>query len=261
MSDGVSFIRRGERGEPILFLHGIGAGAAFWEPQLASFGATDRAIAWNTPGYGGSPPLPELTFPALVTALLGLMDRLELDSAHVVGHSFGGMVAQELVATAPSRVRSLVLSATSPAFGRRDGAWQREFVARRLEPLDAGRTMAELAAEVVHEMVGDDPDPAGVEHFVACMGRVPAASYRAAVEALTTFDRREDLSRISAPTLVIAGEKDTSAPAAVMERMAGGISGARYVCLPGVGHIANLERPAAFDGVVREFLKARSKGG
>ena len=68
------------------------------------------------------------------------------------------------------------------------------------------------------------------------------------------FDRREALGRIAVPTLVLAGARDTNAPAPMMEKMASKIPGARYVCLAGAGHLANLEQPAAFNEIVMKFL-------
>lgn len=242
-------------GEPIVFLHGVGGGAASWKFQLEHFGKNWHAIAWDMPGYGASRLLENTTFPNLADALLRLLDHLKLEKAHIVGHSIGGMVAQEFIASHPQRVRSLVLSATSPAFGSPDGDFQKKFVAARLGPLDVGKTMADVAVDVVPELIGDNPDPRGVELARACMSRVPSETYRATMQCLVTFDRRDTLGKISVPTLLVAGEKDTNAPAPMMERMASRIPGARYVCLQGAGHLANMECPARFDAAIQEFLE------
>jgi len=241
-------------GDPVIFLHGVGGGAASWRLQLDHFGRSRRAIAWDMPGYGGSKLLEITTFPALADALRRLMDHLGLEKADIVGHSIGGMVAQEFIAAHPDRVRSLVLSATSPAFGSPDGDFQKKFVAARLGPLDAGKTMADVADEVVPELIGDDADEDGVALARQCMSRVPNETYRATMQCLVTFDRRDTLGQIAVPTLVLAGEKDTNAPAPMMERMAGRIPGARYACLKGAGHLANMECPARFDAAIEEFL-------
>ncbi len=242
-------------GEPVVFLHGVGGGAASWAYQLESFGKDFRAIAWDMPGYGGSAPLTEVAFAALAKSLLDLFDHLELDAPHIVGHSIGGMVAQEFCAIYPERLKSLVLSATSPAFGNPDGDFQKSFVAARLKPLDAGKTMADVAAGVVPELIGDDADPDGVALAKSCMGKVPPETYRKTMTCLVTFDRRDALKQIPVPTLALAGEKDTNAPAPMMERMAGRIPGASYACLKGAGHLANMEQPKAFDAAVRRFLE------
>lgn len=253
MSVGITHEERGH-GPPLLFLHGIGGDAACWRPQLAAFSEGYRALAWNMPGYGSSASLPEMTFAGLADALLGLLDRLDIARVHLVGHSMGGMVAQEFAATRPDRLRSLVLVATSAAFGRADGAWQREFLASRLGPLEQGRSMANLAAGMVAGLVGEAPEPAGITQAVSSMSRVPEAAYRAALQCLLTFDRRDALARIEAPTLLLAGERDQTAPAAVMERMAAKIPQARFLVLPRAGHLANLEQPARFNRTLGDFL-------
>jgi 3-oxoadipate enol-lactonase len=248
---------RGE-GPPIVFLHGIGGGADSWAPQLDALSLRYRTIAWNMPGYHGSPALEEMSFPALAETLLGMLDEFGLDRVHLVGHSIGGMVAQEFAASHPARLRSLILSATSPAFGRSDGDFQRDFIAKRLGPLDQGRSMASLAPAIVAELVGDDPDPAGVDLAWRCMASVPPDAYRQAMRCLVTFDRRDALAAIAVPTLLVAGERDTNAPAAMMERMAAKIPGARFAVIAGAGHLANLERPQTFAAVLSEFLASLS---
>jgi 3-oxoadipate enol-lactonase len=247
------------QGAALVFLHGIGGDAGCWRPQLEGFGDRYRAIAWSMPGYGGAAPLGEMTFAGLADALARLLDRLGIERAHLVGHSMGGMVAQEAAASFPDRLLSLTLSATSAAFGRPDGDWQQSFLASRLGPLERGRPMAELAAEIVGGLVGEAPDPTGVAQAVRSMAAVPPATYRAALHCLLTFDRREALARIAAPTLLIAGERDTTAPPAVMERMAARIRGASFVVLPRAGHLANLEQPAAFNAALGTFLAAMAQ--
>jgi len=89
---------------------------------------------------------------------------------------------------------------------------------------------------------------------VQIMSAVPPATYRAALHALMSFDRRPLLPSICVPTLALAGEVDPNAPPAVMRKMAEKIPGAVYECLPNVGHLASLERPAAFNQSIVRFL-------
>ncbi len=241
-------------GPPLVFLHGVGGDAACWQPQLAAFADRFRAIAWNMPGYGGSDPLEPMTFAGLAEALGAFLDQLGIGRAHLVGHSMGGMVAQEFVLTHSERVRSLALVATSAAFGRADAAWQKAFLEQRLGPLEAGRSIAELAVDVVTGLVGDNADAGAVEQAIRSMAQVPEATYRDAIRCLVTFDRREALAAIPAPTLLIAGEQDRVAPPQLMEKMAARIPDARLVVLPHAGHLANLEQPARFNHVLAGFL-------
>jgi 3-oxoadipate enol-lactonase len=247
-------------GAPLVFLHGVGGGADGFAPQLAHFGTSRRAIAWDMPGYGGSAPLAEMSFPALAAALVGLLDRLGIARADLVGHSMGGMVALEMLVAHAARCRSLTLVATSPVFGSADGSFQRAFLAQRLGPLDQGRTMPELAPVLVADMVGDQPDADGVARATAAMARVSPETYRASLTCLTTFDRRALLAGIGVPTFVVAGSRDRAAPPGGMERMAARIPGARYACIEGSGHLIPFERPAEFNALLDRFLDDLPEG-
>jgi 3-oxoadipate enol-lactonase len=242
-------------GPAVIFLHGIGGDGTSWLPELDALSDRCRAIAWDMPGYGDSPALPTMTFPALADALKNLLGTLGVERAHLVGHSIGGMVALEFAARFPERVASLVLYATSPAFGKADGDWQRDFLNARLAPLDAGKRMPELAPSIVDSLVGNSPDADGIARATAAMARVPEAAYRAAMHCLVTFDRRDALAGIDVPTLVLAGERDDNAPADMMERMAGKIPGAHFQIIPGAGHLAHFERPEAFRAALDAFLE------
>ena len=115
--------------------------------------------------------------------------------------------------------------------------------------------MVRLAPTLVTELVGDDPDVSSAALARDCMADVPEASYRASVLALLGFDQRSALKDIKIPTLVLSGSKDKNAPAPMMAKMATCIPSANYVELEGVGHLANLERPQAFNAALDQFLK------
>ncbi|PJG54208.1 alpha/beta hydrolase [Bradyrhizobium forestalis] len=241
---------------PLIFLHGIGGAARAWRQQLATFGDRFRAIAWDMPGYGGSAPLTSVSIAALAKALQQFIEQLGASRPILIGHSIGGMIVQKWLGQSPKLARALVLAQTSPAFGKADGDWQKSFIAARLGPLDRGETMKSLAPSLVKELVGDDPDPNGMEVARECMGSVPEASYRAMMLALIGFDQRSTLGNISVPTLLLSGSKDNNAPAPMMAKTATYIPGAEYVELAGVGHLANLERPDAFDEALGRFLNS-----
>jgi pimeloyl-ACP methyl ester carboxylesterase len=168
----------------------------------------------------------------------------------------GGMVAQELAARWPALVDGLILSGTSAAFGRADGAWQQEFLQQRFAPLDAGMDMASLARQLVPSMMAPDADARAQAHACDVMAAVPQASYRAALQAIVSFNRLDDLAQIRVPTLCLAGEHDRNAAPHVMQRMAQRIGQGHYQCLAGVGHLANMEQPEVFNRAVLDFLQA-----
>jgi len=242
----------------LVFLHGIGGAARAWRGQLEHFGEHYHAVAWDMPGYGQSARLDTVSITTLAAALQDFLIQIGARRPILVGHSGGGMIVQEWLLTHPQAAAAVVLAQTSPAFGKADGDWQRSFIAARLGPLDRGATMASLAPDLVSELVGDDPDPQGLQLATSCMAGVPEASYRASMLALLGFDRRQALKDIKVPTLVLAGSKDRNAPAAMMEKMASFIPGADYVELHGAGHLVNLERPGEFNAALESFLKAQA---
>jgi 3-oxoadipate enol-lactonase len=241
---------------PLVFLHGIGGAARAWRGQLDFFKGRYRTIAWDMPGYGGSTPLPTVSIAALASALQDFLQQVGATKPILVGHSIGGMIVQQLLSKNPGIASAIVLAQTSPAFGKPDGDWQKSFIDARLGPLDRGEKLASLARSLVKELVGDDPDVSGMDLGRDCMAAVPEATYRATMLALMGFDLRSALKSIAVPTLVLSGSKDDNAPAPMMAKMAGYIPFAKYVELEGVGHLANLERPGAFNAALDRFLKA-----
>lgn len=235
----------------VILLHGIGGAA--WAPNLPALAGYD-VIDWPLPGYHGAAPLAETTFPAIATALRDFMDARGIAKADIVGHSIGGMVAQEFFVRFPERVRSLVLYATTPAFGGKDPSFAEAFLKARLGPLDEGLSMADAAPRMLEGVAADDADPALIAPAVAALATVPQDVYRATLRCLTTFDRRAAQATISVPTLLLAAEHDKAAPARTMARMAEVIPGAKLVTIPGAGHLLHLEKPAAFNAAVTEFL-------
>jgi 3-oxoadipate enol-lactonase len=250
-----SYEAAGDPASPsLVFLHGIGGAARAWRGQLDYFADSYRSLAWDMPGYGSSAALSSVSIASLADALKDFLDATGAVRPVIVGHSIGGMIVQQLLAQDPEIAGAVVLAQTSPAFGKPDGDWQKQFISARLGPLDRGETMVSLAPSLVKELVGDDPDASGMVVARDCMASVPAATYRATMLALMGFDLRDALKEISVPALVLSGSKDNNAPAPMMAKMASYIPSATYVELEGVGHLANLERPEEFNAVLWDFL-------
>lgn len=251
-----AFIEQGEGDTAVFLLHGVGGGRQAWAHNQPVFAAAGyRTVAWDMPGYGESSPLSGCTNAMLADALKQLIVHIGAKRHVLVGHSMGGMIAQEVAAAYPDLVHGLVLYSTSPAFGKADGDWQQQFLQSRFAPLDQGLGMEGLAEKIVPAMFAPDADPARLAEATALMRRVPAGSYRAALSAIVSFNRLAELASIRVPTLCLTGERDLNAPPAVVEKMASRIAGAHYECLPGAGHIANIEQPSLFNSAVLAFLK------
>jgi 3-oxoadipate enol-lactonase len=241
----------------LLFLHGVGGGHHAWDHQLPYF--ADRgypAHAWDQPGYGHTPIVEPYDLEQVSASLRRLIDTLDARVV-LVGHSMGGMVAQEAYARNPQRIAGLVLAFTSAAFPRGGSEFARQFIEARVGPLDAGDTMADVAARLMPAMRGSRSEPAGVEHARKIMSEIPPDTYRKAIHLLTTFDRKADLQKIAVPTLLVAGSDDKTAPPAVMQRMAKDIPGAEFIELDGCGHLGPMDQPHAFNATLEDFLKRK----
>ena len=241
---------------PLVFLHGLGGGHAAWDRQVEHFGRCGyRCLAWDQPGYGGTSPAEPYTLQTVTDALERHLGR---DRVVLVGQSMGGFVAQEMYARFPDRIAALVLAFTSPAFGGAGGQFARQFVAARIEPLDEGKTMAQVAKALMPSMRGTKSDPQGLARAERVMSAIPPETYRKAVQMLTTFDRRHELEKIAVPTLLVAGSDDKIAPPSAMQSMARRIPHAEFVLLEGCGHLGPMDQPQAFNGALEDFLQRRS---
>ncbi|MDA1285744.1 MAG: alpha/beta hydrolase [Proteobacteria bacterium] len=258
LAAGITYDDSGAGGVPIICLHGIGGDTTSFQPQLDGLSDSNRVIAWNMPGYGGSTALTPPTFPALADALKGFLDALGLAKAHLCGQSIGGMLALEMACTYPEYVASLVLIGTTPAFGGRDDSFRDQFVAARLKPLDAGKSLAELAETFVAEITGPIASPATIKEAQATMAAVPEATYRDIIRCLTTFNRRDDIAGLTIPVCLISGEHDQNAPAKTMARMAEKIPRSEYHNILGAGHLINLEAGAQTNAILTEFYRRHS---
>src|SRR5438270_11822457 len=129
---------------------------------MASFAAAGyQPVALDLPGYAAREPVEAMSFEALAKDVEHAIAKSSFEQPVLVGHSMGGMVVQTLLRRRPDGYRAAVLSCTSPAFGDPAGDFQKKFVADRLEPLDTGYTMADVAPAAMRGMMGPNADAAG----------------------------------------------------------------------------------------------------
>ncbi|WP_034509434.1 alpha/beta fold hydrolase [Blastococcus sp. URHD0036] len=238
-------------GRPVVLLHGIGGSAASCaglSSELAVAGA--RAIAWDAPGYGESADPAggeDVDYSARVLALL---DELGLDRVDLFGTSWGGVIATQVAARHPERVRTLVLadstrgSATAPE----KAAAMRARVADLAE--QGGRVFAAARAP---RLVAPGCDPVVADAVRAEMAEVRLPGYQAAAEFMAATDTADLLPGIAVPTLVVVGEHDVVTGVDESRLLAERIPGARLVVVPGAGHAALTEKPAEVARAVLEL--------
>ena len=240
--------------ETLVCLHGIGGDDKSFLPQSIALSDAFRVISWNMPGYQNSDAITPVTFELLANNLKKWLEALDAGPVHLVGQSIGGMIAQECVHRYPELVKSLVLIATTPAFGGRDDSFKDAFLKARLKPLDEGKSMQMLAEETVPLITGSKVSDESIDHAVRSMAAVPVETYKEILKCLVTFNRRESLSNIKQPVCVISGSEDSNAPAVTMKKMAAKLSHSEYHQLEGAGHLVNLELPDACNDIIRHFI-------
>jgi 3-oxoadipate enol-lactonase len=236
---------------PVLVLsHSLGSTLAMWLPQVAAFCRHFRVLRYDTRGHGASsvPPGP-YRIAQLGTDVLRLLDAFSIERAHFCGLSMGGTTGMWLGANAPERIERLVLCNTT--------AWLGPPAAMnaRIETV-RGQGLAVLADATMERWFTASfraSEPATVQRIRDALVATSPEGYVACCEALRDLDLRDDLTRIRARTLVVAGSDDPSPPPTAALAMAAAISGARCVELP-AAHLSNLGAAAAFDAAVLGFL-------
>jgi 3-oxoadipate enol-lactonase len=242
-------------GPLVVFRHGIGGNRTNWSGQLDHFSNRFCAVTWDARGYGASHDSPQtLKFSDFADDLRQLLDHFKAERAHLVGLSMGGMIVQDFYGRYPERVATLALVDTSSGFGGVPEEARRDFLARRLDPLEKGLTPADIAPSVVEVLVGKNASAAVREQMRASMAALRTASYKQALHAIVTTDFSSVLPKITVPTLVIVGEEDIVTPPSASEFLAKNITGASLFRVPGAGHLTNIEKPAVFNAVLGTFL-------
>ncbi len=248
--------RRGE-GPPLLLIQGMGANSLHWgEPFLTALEGDFELVLYDHRGIGRSAPLKgDLTIAGLAADALALLDVLEIEHAHVLGVSLGGMVAQELALVAPQRIRTLTLGCTSCG-GTQSKPTSPQIVQRLTAAILSGdvdrvlRTGFELVVSPEHAS-----DAAHYAAFVAAAKHHPASlpvlmDQKIAIEAHDAYAR---LRSITAPTLVIHGTADELLEPINGDLVASLIPGARLELLEHAGHLFFWELPERTAALVRAF--------
>jgi 3-oxoadipate enol-lactonase len=232
-------------GAPIMLLEGMGGDIPGWRRNIPHLAGRYRVIAYDLRGNGRSDkPDEPMTMATFVEDTVALLEHLGLDSAHLYGQSFGGMIGIELALTHRERVRSLVLAATHAGARRASRSGPDAHVPKdkpylALYSPDFAQTFPDHVAEDI--VVGSqNPQP-------------PHAGRRQweAVQAWDAWDRLADLVR---PVLVLHGTEDRLVSVQNARRLAAAIPHAQLVLLEGAGHVYHSEQPDASDSAVLAFL-------
>lgn len=241
---------KGNGKTPLIFLHGVGSDKTVWNEQIDYFSSSRRAVAFDYAGYGESGLATEdLTRREIARIIFGAMDRLEIDAAHLFGHSMGGVIALEMFKQSPERLKSLMLADSFGKHPRADEIVERTFSA--IETMSM-REFAEKRVEVL--LMPNAPD-ALRKKVVDTFANIPKQSFRWATRAVWTPDYLSLLAHINVPALVLVGEHDGVAPFELSKQLAENIKGARLEIIRGASHLSNLEQPQIFNRLIEKFLE------
>ncbi len=246
---------RSGSGPPLLLIMGMSGSALHWgEPFLDALRRDFELIAYDHRGVGGSSPLREpVTIRQMADDAVGLLNALEIDSAHVLGISMGGMIAQELALGHPERVRTLVLGCTS--CGGEEAVPTSPQVVQRLTAamMSGDREGAVRTAFEINVSPEGAADGALWASFLAVAEQraVAVPVIMAQLQACIAHDTYARLPELEAPTLVVHGTEDQLLPVGNGRLIASRVRGSQLEILDGVGHLFFWERAEPSAELVR----------
>lgn len=252
MPEPINCVRTGS-GSPVVLLHPVGLDLTYWAAQIDALRADHEVVAFDLPGHGRTPGTPaDITMDTMAAVTARVIEDHGFGTAHVVGLSVGGIIAQALVLARPELVRSLTLVNTAATFaddvrpvvrGRADtvraggmAATLEPSIARWFTP-ETRRDRPDIIDRVEKTLLGDDP-----------------AVHAAMWEMVAAIHFTPDLHRVSCPALVLVGEDDPSTPPSTAAVVRDAIPGAELRVIKGASHMAHLEKPGELTAEIAPFL-------
>lgn len=239
-------------GPAVLLIHSMGADRTMWRDQVAALSERYRCVAFDCRGHGASSYNARFTVAGAAADLKGGLDALGIGSCHLVGLAMGGPVAIAFAARWPDAVRSVTIADgfvdMREVGGARIPEWSKSI---RSMP------MAAFGRRYVESRLTPSASDTAREDLATAIAKVPPEAYIDVMKAI--FDGiafTGEAAAIRAPSLVIWGEEDEVTPLPHSRQIADTIPGARLETIPGAGHIANLDKPEAFNRLVGDFLDA-----
>ena len=239
-------------GDPVVLIHGLGSSVRDWEYQLDAFASAYRVLVYDVRGHGRSakPPGP-YSVPLFARDLGGLLRALDIQRAHLVGISMGGMIALQLAADSPGQVRTLVVTNTGPDLVPRTPrehfqVWQRKTIQRLLGMRKLGQV---LGARMFPKDAQAEVRRMFVERWAANHPR----AYRDTFRGLVGWSVIDRLGAIACPALVIAADQDYTA-LSVKQDMVARLPNARLAVVADSRHATPVEHPDEFNRLVLDFL-------
>ena len=249
---GLHVVEDGPSDAPVLVLGpSLGTDLSMFDAQVDDLADTFRVVRYDLRGHGGSPVVPgPFTIADLADDVRAALDERGIDRFSYAGVSLGGAIGLQLAVTVPDRLARLIVMASAARFPD-PPSWKAR----------AERVRAEGTEFLVPSRIGAwvtpgfaESRPEETERLLAMLRGTPREGYASCCETIESFDVRERLPEITAPTLVIAGADDPATPPDVVRSIADGIPQARFVVVPRASHLVSAEQPEAVTAEIRGFL-------
>jgi non-heme chloroperoxidase len=249
----LDYVEQGDRSGPALvLLHGYTDSWRSFGPLLAALPRDLRAIALSLRGHGDSDkPRSRYDVAELAADVVELLDRLKVEDAVIVGHSMGSLVAQRIAIDHPTRTRGLVLIGAFKSLKGNPGAtalWD-DAVAALQDPVPAS-----FVRDFQQSTLARAVPPNFFEMVVMESLDVPAHVWRSALRSLLDTDFSAERAKITAPTLIVWGDKDGFSSREEQEALKTGIAGAGLIIRPDAGHAPHWEEPLAVAADITSFV-------
>lgn len=249
--------REAGHGPALVLLHGFLCDSRCWRHQLSGLSNQFRVVAWDAPGAGSSSDPPDtFTTASYAQCLAGFLDAIGIERAHILGLSWGGILAQEFYRLHAKRFSSLVLADTYAGWrGSLPEAGWKDRLATCLRMAD-GPPEA-VVAKFLPGMFTDAVPQEVREELSAIISEFHPIGFRLMSLSSAEMDTTDLLPSIDVATLVLWGDDDRRSPMHVARQIHAAIPGAELSIIPNAGHVSNMEQPDGFNARVRRFCLAQ----
>ena len=240
------------QGEALVFIHGLGSSTRDWEYQIPEFSKQYQVIAIDLRGHGQSEKSDgPYTIPMFAADLAGLLQALDIPSAHIVGISLGGAVAFQFALDHPAMVKTLTIVNSAPTLGGTPEQAQKE-IERRVGIV--GQYGMQAMGQSLAPVLFPGPEQASLrDTFVERWAENDPDAYIAATRSMLNWDVTHQLGSIQSPTLILTADQDYS-PVAVKEGYITLLPHAQLAVIANAHHATPLEQPQEFNRVLAQFL-------
>lgn len=247
----IHFVDEGD-GPAILFIHSLGTNAWLYADQIAALKDRYRCIAPDCRGHGDtSYNTPGFTVADMAADHKAVLDHLGVEKAHIVGLSMGGPIAFNFNARWPEVALSLTIADSFARPGEPDAVQDRIYATQEAV---AYLSMLEFGNQYAGDRLMPTTPIERLDELAAEIARCPPKAYVDTCRTIFTYDARDDLKKVKAPTLVLIGDGDEATPMPASEFIRDSIRGAELKVIPKAGHLSTIDNPEAFTRELAAFL-------